>query len=91
MIKAKEVCARARQLRKREQMMRQKLKQNSEPKPKGDRGREIVPSLFFRDKEQGIEIQSLAKLVLNRLKKLKLYSLLYSYFMFHNNDRGLCQ
>ncbi|MCC0179717.1 hypothetical protein I4641_22490 [Waterburya agarophytonicola K14] len=48
--KGKGGSARARQLRKREQMMRNKLKQNNETKsqkPQGDRGREIIPSLFF--------------------------------------------
>ncbi|MDJ0567652.1 MAG: hypothetical protein QNJ53_01270 [Pleurocapsa sp. MO_192.B19] len=59
--KGKGGSARARQLRKREQMLRQKLKNNAETqqtkqtKQKGDkpngmaplREREIVPSLFF--------------------------------------------
>lgn len=45
--KGKGGSARARQLRKREQMMRQKLKQNSHQKPQGDRERELTPSLFF--------------------------------------------
>ena len=52
--KGKGGSARARQLRKREQMMRQKLKQNKSEsqrdKPNGmasQRGREVVPSLFF--------------------------------------------
>jgi hypothetical protein len=45
--KGKGGSARARQLRKREQMLRQKLKSNDAPKPQGDRGREIIPSLFF--------------------------------------------
>lgn len=44
--KGKGGSARARQLRKREQMMRQKLKQNKEKKPQGDRKREVVPSFF---------------------------------------------
>ena len=48
--KGKGGSARARQLRKREQMMRQKLKQN---KPKGDRQREAIPS-FFVHLEQAI-------------------------------------
>ena len=42
--KGKGGSARARQLRKREQMMRQKLKQN---KPKGDRQGEVIPSFFL--------------------------------------------
>ena len=48
--KGKGGSARARQLRKREQMLKQKLKENSVTKlekPKSDRGREIIPSLFF--------------------------------------------
>jgi len=48
--KGKGGSARARQLRKREQMLRQKLKRSGEqtlPKPQGDCGREIIPSLFF--------------------------------------------
>ena len=56
--KGKGGSARARQLRKREQMMRQKLKNNSEQKSQGDRlkniasqhEREIIPSLFFWNK-----------------------------------------
>ena len=45
--KGKGGSARARQLRKREQMLKQKLSQNSSTKVKGDREREITPSLFF--------------------------------------------
>ena len=47
--KGKGGCARARQLRKREQMMRQTLKKNSEQKPQGDRQREreIILPLFL--------------------------------------------
>lgn len=47
--KGKGGSARARQLRKREQMMRQKLKQKSVPKSKNSNHekREIIPSLFF--------------------------------------------
>ncbi|WP_019508678.1 hypothetical protein [Pleurocapsa sp. PCC 7319] len=51
--KGKGGSARARQLRKREQMLRQKLKNNGELKPekqtkrKRDQQREIIPSLFF--------------------------------------------
>ena len=46
--KGKGGTARARQLRKREQMLRQKLKHNSEGKPTktNQEGREIIPSLF---------------------------------------------
>ena len=44
--KGKGGSARARQLRKREQMLRQKLKSNDkQPQEKG--GREVIPSLFF--------------------------------------------
>ncbi|MBE9048734.1 hypothetical protein IQ255_30890 [Pleurocapsales cyanobacterium LEGE 10410] len=39
--------ARARQLRKREQMLRQKLKSNANPEKTTRNGREIMPSLFF--------------------------------------------
>jgi hypothetical protein len=49
--KGKGGSARARQLRKREQMLRQKLKRNEEQqlnKPQGDREREIIPSFFLR-------------------------------------------
>ena len=52
--KGKGGSARARQLRKREQMMRQKLKQNGKNKPQGDRKRDVVPSLFFVNREQVI-------------------------------------
>ena len=47
--KGKGGSARARQLRKREQMLRQKLKQQGERKPGQlkQQGREIIPSLFF--------------------------------------------
>ena len=46
--KGKGGSARARQLRKREQMLRQKLKNNARDKQdKSNRGREINPSLFF--------------------------------------------
>ena len=47
--KGKGGSARARQLRKREQMLRQKLKQQGEQKPEKlpRQGREIIPSLFF--------------------------------------------
>lgn len=48
--KGKGGSARARQLRKREQMLRQKLKQNQEQKPtlpQKELGREIIPSLFY--------------------------------------------
>ena len=48
--KGKGGSARARQLRKREQMLRQKLKNNGVVNPakrKGDREREIAPSLFL--------------------------------------------
>ncbi len=47
--KGKGGSARARQLRKREQMLRQKLKQQGEQKPAKlpRQGREIIPSLFF--------------------------------------------
>ena len=46
--KGKGGTARARQLRKREQMLRQKLKHNSEEKSTktNQEGREIIPSLF---------------------------------------------
>lgn len=46
--KGKGGSARARQLRKKEQMMRQKLKKNSEQKSQGDcqREGEVVPSFF---------------------------------------------
>ena len=44
--KGKGGTARARQLRKREQMMRQKLKRNRS-ESQGDCGREVIPSLFF--------------------------------------------
>ena len=50
--KGKGGSARARQLRKREQMMRQKLKQNDKNKPQGDRGREVIPSLFLSTKNK---------------------------------------
>ena len=46
--KGKGGSARARQLRKREQMMRQKLKQN---KPKGDCQREAIPSFFVHQEQ----------------------------------------
>ena len=48
--KGKGGSARARQLRKREQMLRQKLKRKDEQqsaKRQGDRGRDITPSLFL--------------------------------------------
>ncbi|MGD1921851.1 MAG: hypothetical protein ACFCAD_24950 [Pleurocapsa sp.] len=45
--KGKGGSARARQLRKREQMMRQKLKKNNQQKPQGDREREIYSLSFF--------------------------------------------
>ncbi len=47
--KGKGGSARARQLRKREQMLRQKLKQQGEQKTEKlpRQGREIIPSLFF--------------------------------------------
>ena len=45
--KGKGGSARARQLRKREQMLKLKLRKNSSIKAKGDREREITPSLFF--------------------------------------------
>lgn len=46
--KGKGGSARARQLRKREQMLRQKLKSNAKKPEKATRqGREIIPSLFF--------------------------------------------
>lgn len=47
--KGKGGSARARQLRKREQMLRQKLKQQADSKPEKlkQSGREIIPSLFF--------------------------------------------
>lgn len=51
--KGKGGAARARQLRKREQMLRQKLKNSSElksekqTKRKRDQQREIIPSVFF--------------------------------------------
>ncbi len=49
--KGKGGSARARQLRKREQMLRQKLKKQVEVAKKTDKlkreGREIIPSLFF--------------------------------------------
>lgn len=47
--KGKGGSARARQLQKREQMLRQKLKQQGEQKPEKSQGqgREIIPSLFF--------------------------------------------
>ena len=44
--KGKGGSARARQLRKREQMLRQKLKSNDK-QPEGKGGREVIPSLFF--------------------------------------------
>lgn len=46
--KGKGGSARARQLRKREQMLRQKLKSNGSSKPakSNQKGREIIPSLF---------------------------------------------
>lgn len=53
--KGKGGSARAKQLRKREQMMRQKLKKNQSKK--SQRGREVIPSLFFE--EQGTSQQSL--------------------------------
>ena len=49
--KGKGGSARARQLRKREQMMRQKLKQNKSERSLGDCGREVIPSLFFMEQE----------------------------------------
>jgi hypothetical protein len=47
--KGKGGTARARQLRKREQMLRQKLKSNSSSKPEKfkPQEREIIPSLFY--------------------------------------------
>ena len=46
--KGKGCSARARQLRKREQMLRQKLKSNVEKSEKTTgEGREIIPSLFL--------------------------------------------
>jgi hypothetical protein len=45
--KGKGGSARARQLRKREQMLRQKLKNNTDNKPKHDQEREIIPSFFL--------------------------------------------
>ena len=48
--KGKGGSARARQLRKREQMMRQKLKQNND-KPKGDRQGEAIPSFFVHQEQ----------------------------------------
>ena len=47
--KGKGGSARARQLRKREQMLRQKLKKQGEQKPEKSQrqGREIIPSLFL--------------------------------------------
>ena len=46
--KGKGGSARARQLRKREQMLRQKLKSNDkQPQEKG--GREVIPSLFLSE------------------------------------------
>ena len=51
--KGKGGAARARQLRKREQMLRQKLKNSSELKPKKqakrkrDQQRDLFPSVFF--------------------------------------------
>ena len=45
--KGKGGSARARQLRKREQMLKQKLRKDSSTEGKGDREREITPSLFF--------------------------------------------
>ncbi|MGF1590281.1 MAG: hypothetical protein ACFCU7_13745 [Pleurocapsa sp.] len=47
--KGKGGSARARQLRKREQMLRQKLKPSAERKVEKSKreGREIIPSLFF--------------------------------------------
>lgn len=45
--KGKGGSARARQLRKREQMLRQKLKSNTDNQPKHNQEREITPSLFL--------------------------------------------
>jgi hypothetical protein len=45
--KGKGGSARARQLRKREQMLRQKLKNNTDNQPKHNQEREITPSLFL--------------------------------------------
>ncbi|MGL5943429.1 MAG: hypothetical protein ACRC2S_24295 [Waterburya sp.] len=45
--KGKGGSARARQLRKREQMLRQKLKSNTDNQLKHDQEREITPSLFL--------------------------------------------
>ena len=46
--KGKGGSARARQLRKREQMLRQKLKNKADKQQgKSERGRELIPSLFF--------------------------------------------
>lgn len=45
--KGKGGSARARQVRKQQQMLRQKLKGNAETEQKRDRGREIIPSLFL--------------------------------------------
>jgi hypothetical protein len=45
--KGKGGSARARQVRKQQQMLRQKLKGSYENEQKRDRGREIIPSLFF--------------------------------------------
>jgi hypothetical protein len=45
--KGKGGSARARQVRKQQQMLRQKLKNSAENEQKRDRGREIIPSLFF--------------------------------------------
>ena len=45
--KGKGGTARARQLRKREQMLRQKLKRTNQPEKSQHEGRETIPSLFF--------------------------------------------
>ncbi len=45
--KGKGGSARARQVRKQQQMLRQKLKGNAENEQKRDREGEIIPSLFF--------------------------------------------
>jgi hypothetical protein len=48
--KGKGGSARARQLRKREQMLRQKLKNNTDNQSKHNQEREMIPSFFFLSK-----------------------------------------
>lgn len=69
--KGKGGSARARQLRKREQMLRQKLKNNATSKLKksNQQERESIPSLFYW--QLNVPVGSLNYMIQNRSQKFK--------------------